>query len=91
MRTALEEAGNVRAVFQGHHHEGCFARVRGIGYCTLPALCQGGGPESNSYALATVFSDGRVSVSGYGRAPSLVWRPPRLDIRKTRIALSEGL
>ena len=91
VRTALEEAGNVRAVFQGHHHEGCFARVRGIGYCTLPALCQGGGPESNSYALATVFSDGRVSVSGYGRAPALVWRPPRLDIRKTRIALSEGL
>ena len=69
VRAVLERSGKVRAVFQGHHHAGAFSEIAGIGYYTLPALCEKDGP----FALATVRPDGRVCVEGVRGAPSLSW------------------
>jgi len=40
IRSILETAGNVKAVYQGHYHWGHETCCNGIGYITLPAMCQ---------------------------------------------------
>ena len=40
MRGILENAGNVRGVFQGHYHWGHENDVNGIRYITLKAMCE---------------------------------------------------
>ena len=40
IRSILETAGNVKAVYQGHYHWGHETVCNGIAYITLPAMCQ---------------------------------------------------
>lgn len=40
VRRILKENGRVRGVWQGHYHPGAAARVNGIEYRTLPAMCE---------------------------------------------------
>lgn len=40
IRSILEAAGNVKAVYQGHYHWGHETGCNGIDYITLPAMCQ---------------------------------------------------
>lgn len=75
VRQILEESGKVPAVFQGHHHEGSYSRIGGIHYYTLKAVVEGPGPENNSYAVAEVFSDRGISVTGYRKAVSKQLQP----------------
>jgi len=70
VRRVLEQSGRVRAVFQGHHHEGGYRRVQGIHYYTLKALVMGSGAPNSAYAVAEVFADGSVKVTGFKRAES---------------------
>ncbi|MBQ7821560.1 MAG: metallophosphoesterase [Clostridia bacterium] len=40
IRAVLEESKKVRAVFEGHYHEGHDSRLNGIRYTTFPAMCE---------------------------------------------------
>jgi len=75
VRQILEESGKVLAVFQGHHHEGSYRSIEAIHYYTLKAVVEGPGPENNSYAVAEVFPDRGISVTGYRKAVSKQLQP----------------
>lgn len=64
-REALERAGNVLAVFQGHSHKNDCQQIAGIHYCTLSAMVEGSGPQNNAYALLDVMEDGSLRVNGF--------------------------
>jgi predicted phosphodiesterase len=70
VRQVIEQSGRVLSVFQGHHHEGSYSRIKGIHYYTLKALIEGSGPENNSYAIAEVQPDMSITVTGYRKAVS---------------------
>ncbi len=70
VRRVLEQSGRVRAVFQGHYHEGRYTRVKGIHYYTLKAMVVGSGTENNAYAVVEVAADGSLKVTGIKRAES---------------------
>lgn len=72
VRRVLEQSGRVHTVFQGHYHEGKYARVQGIHYYTLNAMVMGSGPQNSAYAIADVYPDGSVKVTGVQRAASRV-------------------
>lgn len=67
VRRILESAGNVAAVFQGHMHTGGYAKIGGIHYCTLAAMVEGAGLESNAYSVALIDESGRPRLEGFGR------------------------
>jgi alkaline phosphatase len=67
LRQTLEDAGNVVAVFQGHRHPGRYRRINGIHYCTLRAMVVGPGLKNNSYAIATLRSNGELHVESFGK------------------------
>lgn len=75
VRTVLETCGDVRAVFQGHEHEGACTRLGGIPYYTLPGMVEGEGPENNGYAIVELRPDGAIAIEGFRRAPSHRLRP----------------
>lgn len=70
VRKILEAAGNVKAVLQGHLHEGASVAIAGIPYFTFKAAVEGPGVEHNAYAIVTLGPGDRVSVEGFGRQPS---------------------
>ena len=70
VRRILHASGKVLAVFQGHHHSGSYSHIAGIHYYTLKALVEGSGLENNSYAIAEVYPDGAIAISGYRNAES---------------------
>ena len=70
VRQILQASGKVFAVFQGHHHSGSYSNIAGIHYYTLKALVEGSGPENNSYAIAEVYPDGSIAITGYRKAMS---------------------
>ncbi|MHB8900406.1 MAG: metallophosphoesterase [Thermoguttaceae bacterium] len=68
VRAILEASGDVIAVFQGHMHTGAFERIGGIPYCTLRAMVEGPGPETNAFAVVKLR--GRtVEFQGFGKQP----------------------
>jgi len=71
VRQILQASGKVLAVFQGHHHSGSYSNIAGIHYYTLKALVEGSGPENNSYAIAEVYPDGGIIITGYRKAVSM--------------------
>jgi len=73
VRSILEAAGNVAAVFQGHMHTGGYTRIRGVPYCTLKAMVEGPGLENNAYAIVTIDGAGRLALEGFGRQPDVAF------------------
>lgn len=73
VRTVLESSGNVRAVFQGHSHQNDIKEIGGIHYCTLVAMVEGSGEESNGYSVMAVESDGTIRVTGFRKQKSYAW------------------
>jgi hypothetical protein len=71
VRSVLEEAGNVLAVFQGHDHAGAHSALNGIHYYTLKAMVEGAGEEDNAYAVVEVQADYDIVVRGYRKAVSM--------------------
>ena len=70
VRSILEEAGNVRAVFQGHDHQGDYKLINGIHYVTLQGAVEGPGLKNNRYALVDIDNEA-ININGYGRQASL--------------------
>ncbi len=68
VREILQSSGRVRAVFQGHFHEGRIQTLAGIHYYTLKGLIEGRAPDSNAYAIVECMPDGSLTVTGYRRA-----------------------
>lgn len=69
VRRVLDESGKVRAVFQGHRHKDRYNKLKGIHYCTLPAMVDYSGLENNSFSIIEVYPDG-LNMLGYKRAAS---------------------
>ncbi|MBI3986108.1 MAG: metallophosphoesterase [Lentisphaerae bacterium] len=79
VRRIFERHGNVRAVFQGHHHDGPCATLRGIPYIGSAAMVVGPGRENNAYAVVSLESDGAITVEGFGRHRTLRIAAPSRD------------
>lgn len=73
VRKVLEASGKVLAVFQGHSHKNDYKDVAGIHYCTLVAMIEGSGAESNAYSVATVRPDGAITVTGFRKQAKYEW------------------
>lgn len=71
VRRILENHGHVRAVFQGHKHDGGYNRINGIHYYTLKAVVEGSGPGNNAYAIVAISEDHTITISGHRRAQTL--------------------
>lgn len=68
VRGILEQAGNVRCVFEGHVHEEIYRQINGIHYYSLNAVIDGDGQENNAYQIVSVFKNGSLLVDGFRRA-----------------------
>ena len=80
VRALLEASGKVKAVIQGHYHEGSFRDVNGIGYYTLRANVIGdAGKTGGNWAIVEVAADGSVAVYGQNGAPCVQSRPVGWD------------
>ncbi len=75
VREILEASGRVLVVFQGHHHEGAYSRIKGIHYYTLRAVVEGHGKANNAYAIAEAHPDRTITVQGYRKAVSMRLAP----------------
>ena len=73
VRKILESSGNVLAVFQGHSHQNDVKEIGGIHYCTLVAMVEGSGEESNGYSVMAVEPDGTIQVTGFRKQKSYGW------------------
>ncbi|NNE00158.1 MAG: alkaline phosphatase [Pirellulaceae bacterium] len=65
VRNVLESSGNVLAVFQGHNHKNDLKEIGGIHYCTLVAMVEGSGKQSNGYSLLEVKPSGTIHLVGF--------------------------
>ncbi|WDQ15172.1 metallophosphoesterase [Rhodopirellula sp. P2] len=73
VRQVLEDSGDVLAVFQGHSHQNDLKDIGGIHYCTLAAMVEGSGPESNGYSVMDVQPNGTIAIKGFVRQASYQW------------------
>ena len=73
VRSILSATGQVRAVFQGHSHQNDHKLIDGIHYCTLAAMIEGTGAESNGYAMLDILADGRLLLHGFRRQATYTW------------------
>lgn len=69
-RKLFEASGVVRAVFQGHLHEGAFSEKNGIPYYTLRALVNGADLQQASFAWVQIDENDSIFVRGFGDAVS---------------------
>lgn len=74
VRGILERSGKVRAVFTGHQHDGGGCLLNDIRYLTLPSVVDDDECGRNSFAVASVYGDGRVSVRGWHRVSEALVR-----------------
>ena len=73
VRLAFENSGKVLAVFQGHSHKNDHKQIGGIHYCTMVAMVEGQGVESNGYSLVKITPDGTIEISGFRKQASYDW------------------
>jgi predicted phosphodiesterase len=73
IRKILEASGRVLAVFQGHSHQNDLKEIGGIHYCTLVAMVEGSGAESNGYSLLELAADGTLTLTGFRRQKDYNW------------------
>ncbi|MBX3450616.1 MAG: metallophosphoesterase [Planctomycetaceae bacterium] len=73
VRKILESSGNVLAVFQGHSHQNDLKTIDGIHYCTLVAMIEGSGVDSNGYSVMNIFADGTIQLTGFRNQASHRW------------------
>ena len=73
VRKILEASGKVLAVLQGHFHYGNYQEIGGIHYCTMAAVVEGSGPESNSYAMMDILPGDGIRITGFRKQQSYRW------------------
>ncbi len=71
VREILEKSGKVKSVIMGHDHIGGLDKINGITYYTLRAMIEGSGKEQNSYAVASFYADGSMSIKAWHQAAAL--------------------
>lgn len=76
VRKIMERSGKVKAVFQGHYHEGKYRLVNGIHYYALKAVIEGSGAENNSYAIVEVRGES-IEIKGFRKAQSMMLSTPK--------------
>ena len=82
VRAVLEASGKVKAVIQGHYHEGSFREINGIGYYTTTANVIGDtGKTGGDWAIVQVAADGSVDVYGQNGALTVQSRPKEWDCK----------
>ena len=74
VRSILERAQNVQAVFQGHSHKNDHHEINGIHYLTLVAMVEGSGAENNGYSTLEVFPDGTIRIDGHRKQNDYAWK-----------------
>jgi len=67
VRQVLEDSKKVLAGFHGHNHGGGYQQIENIHYYTLKAMVQG---KDNAFAIADVYADHSMTITGYHRAAS---------------------
>ena len=75
VRRILETSKNVLAVFQGHSHQNDLKEIGGIHYCTLVAMVEGSGTDSNGYSLLNIRPDGSLHLTGFRKQKHYTWEP----------------
>lgn len=80
VRAILEASGRVAAVFQGHSHKNDLKHIGGIHYCTLVAMVEGSGKDSNGYSLMEVDRDGTIRLSGFRKQKDHKWDRNSADV-----------
>ena len=73
VRKTLEDSGKVLAVFQGHSHDNAHREIAGIHYCTMVAMVEGSGAQSNGYSILKIASNGTIAVSGFRKQNDYTW------------------
>lgn len=73
VREVLEKSGKVLAVFQGHSHRNDHKEIGGIHYCTMVAMVEGSGEDSNGYSVVEIGSGGAIEVSGFRHQADYDW------------------
>jgi predicted phosphodiesterase len=73
VRQILQASGKVGAVFQGHSHQNDYQEIAGIHYCTLAAMVEGTGLESNGYSTLTIDNSGTIRLTGFRRQKNYEW------------------
>ena len=73
VREVLEQSGKVLAVFQGHSHKNDHKEIEDIHYCTLVAMVEGSGAESNGYSLMNLAEDGTIRIKGFRNQSDHNW------------------
>jgi len=73
VRRVFKESGKVLAVFQGHSHKNDLKAIGGIHYCTMVAMVEGKGTESNGYSMVKIGPDGTIEISGFRKQASYDW------------------
>lgn len=76
VREIFEQAGRVRAVFQGHSHQNDYREIGGIHYTTLVAMIEGSGVENNGYSLLELAPNGTLVLRGFRKQTSRQWTTP---------------
>lgn len=64
VRTILEAAGNVKAVFSGHSHVNLKTVINSIPYFVMQAMTEGADP-TNAYAILRLYEN-TIEVEGFG-------------------------
>ena len=73
VRKVFEESGKVLAVFQGHSHKNDHKDIADIHYCTMVAMVEGTGADSNGYSRLNIHRDGRIEVTGFRNQAGYNW------------------
>ena len=73
VRKVFEDSSKVAAVFQGHSHQNDLKEFGGIHFCTLAAMVEGTGSESNGYSNLDVHTDGSIELHGFRRQVNYNW------------------
>ena len=73
VRKILEDSGKVLAVFQGHSHQNDLKDIRSIHYCTLVAMVEGSGDESNGYSFVQIAPNGEIHLTGFRKQSNYDW------------------
>lgn len=74
VRHVLEAANRQIIVIQGHYHPGLSKKQDGVNYVGLRAMCEGGGPDDNAFAIVEIADDHAITVHGYGAQQSYTLR-----------------
>lgn len=74
VRKVLEDSGKVLAVFQGHSHKNDLKDINDIHYCTLVAMVEGSGAESNGFSVMDVFDGGTIRLMGFRKQAKYEWK-----------------